>query len=131
MPSREKHEVTLNIVSDILRRGGYEIQKNKPIGKGSKKQYVDILAVGSKGAIVVEFKNFKIGTPDLMKLESTVSSLTSDPELKGKEISKVIISSGTISPAIDLSKEWGIDIIDSDEPSEIETRVKTRPRNAR
>lgn len=120
---KDKREILIETVSGTLLVKGYQIEKEKSIGKGN---YIDLLATGSEEVILVEIKpsGFKLGTPDLMSIENNAAILKSKPEFGDKEIRKIIVSpSGSIEPASALAKDWGILLIESDKPHDIKEKL--------
>jgi len=125
MSLSEKHDATVKLVSNIFQEAGYRVEFNRPIGPSNRRQYVDIVALGPKDALIIEVKaGMKTGSSDVMAMESFVRTAMTSSQLGGKKVEGIIISQGTLDPARILSKEWGIQVIEGDTPQKIKQSLQ-------
>ena len=104
---------------------GYKVEFDKPLGEEDRKSYADIIAVGPDKAFIIELTTGRnTGSSDVMLMQSFVKAAQHLDFLGDKRIGGIIITgSGTLVPAQNLSKEWGIKIIEASKKSKLQENL--------
>jgi len=126
MSLSKKGKLAEELVTSIFSDMGYIVELAKPLGAEDKKQYADIIAVGPDKAFIIELKTGReTGSSDVMQMRSYVEAAQHLGLLEEKRIEGIIITGpGTLVPAQNLSREWGIKIIEAKKNSEIKENLQ-------
>lgn len=103
------HKAAKTIISETLRKEGYNISFDKKIHKDFS---IDLFAVRGSDAVAIELKpETRIDIFDVMTFESYTAALKADPETKSMKIRKLLLHKSVSQQAEDLSKNYGIELI--------------------